>query len=65
MITVQSATLVDEIERLAVRLEHDAEVGSRARPVLDDIRAMRRDLDALERELLEVNECEGLRGDAC
>ena len=65
MISTQSASFIHDVAHLLGDLEEDPKADLRGRPLLKDIRAVRRDLDALEREVLEVSEHVGLRGDAC
>jgi hypothetical protein len=64
MISQQTNETIRDMSRVLARIELEAEEAVSA-PVLSDIRAMRRDLDRLEREMLEIVEHVSDGGDAC
>jgi hypothetical protein len=64
MISEQAGQTIHNMTEVLERIEHDAEEEAPA-PVLSDIRAMRRDLDQLERDVLDSEEHDSNVGDAC
>lgn len=64
MISEQAGQTIHDMTEVLERIERDAEDAAPT-PVLSDIREMRRDLDRLEREVLESEEHDSNVGDAC